>query len=101
MAGGENVYGDADQPYIEASKETIVVRAPDVVLEFHAGEKLSEEDKAALVADWDKFPALPAVKSGRVHIVTEDYALLPGPRVTQLARLLAGLLHPEAKLPEP
>jgi len=101
IAGGVNIYADADQAYLEASKETVVLRAPEVILEFHAGESLSPEERAQYVADWDRLSSLPAVAAGRVHLVTESYALLAGPRVTLTAHIIASLLHPEVEIPEP
>ncbi|MBN2310444.1 MAG: ABC transporter substrate-binding protein [Candidatus Hydrogenedentes bacterium] len=101
VAGGDNLYAGANQAYLEASKETIVAEAPDVILEFRAGEELSDEERARFVADWRQLPSLPAVAQGRVHVITEAYALIPGPRVPMLARRIAALLHPEARIPEP
>ncbi|MBI2434964.1 MAG: ABC transporter substrate-binding protein [Candidatus Hydrogenedentes bacterium] len=98
LAGGDNIYGDSTQRYLEASKETVVVKAPDVILEFHAGAHLSETDRAALVADWDALPSLPAVKEQRIYLLTESHALRPGPRVVEMAWKVARLLHPEADL---
>ncbi|MDQ1257768.1 MAG: Fe/B12 periplasmic-binding protein [Candidatus Hydrogenedentes bacterium] len=101
VAGGENIYADATEPYVEASKETVVLKAPDVVLEFHAGEALSDEEKARYVADWNGLPSLPAVKNGRVCQVMESHALRPGPRVAEIARIVARLLHPDAGIGAP
>lgn len=99
-AGGDNVYGDTTEPYFEASKETVVARAPDVVLEFHAGENLNESERAAFVADWHAMPTLPAVSAGRVYLVMESHAMRPGPRIGEIARHIATLLHPEVEWPE-
>jgi len=98
-AGGDNVYADSGNTYLEASKETIVMKAPDVIIEFHAGEALSPEEQAQYVNDWQQLPMLPAVKNGRVYLVLESHALRPGPRVAEIARILARLLHPDAELP--
>lgn len=98
LAGGENLYEEADRPYLEASKETAVLKAPDVVLEFHAGENLDDEEKRAYVADWAQLASIPAVRDGRIYILTESHALRPGPRLPEIARKIAGLLHPS---PEP
>lgn len=99
IAGGENIYGETDQRYLEASKETLVMKAPEVILEFHCGAQLAEEDKAALIADWQAMPSLPAVKDQRIYIITDSHALRPGPRIIEVARILAGLLHPGAEVP--
>jgi len=100
-AGGENIYADASMPYLEASKETIVVKAPEVILEFHAGERLEPEQQAKFVGDWQQLPSLPAVKHGRVYLVLDSHALRPGPRVGEIARIVARLLHPGIELPKP
>lgn len=101
IAGGDNIYQRSEIPYVEASKETLVVRAPDVVLEFHAGENLGLEEKAAFIADWAQLPSLPAQRNGRIYLITESYALRPGPRVALVARHIASVLHPEAPLRMP
>lgn len=99
-AGGDNIYGDTSEPYFEASKETVVARAPEIVLEFHAGEKLNEKERAAFIADWGAMPTLPAVHDERVYLVMESHAMRPGPRIGEVARRIALLLHPEVELPE-
>lgn len=96
LAGGDNIFRDTSEAYFEASKETVVMKAPEVILEFHAGERLSDAEKAAYIADWKGLPSLPAVGTDRIYIITEASALRPGPRVTEIAREIAGLLHPES-----
>ena len=95
IAGGENIFHDAHQAYLEASKESVVARAPEVIIEFHAGEKLSEEDQQRFREDWQTFASLPAVQQNRIYLVMESHALRPGPRVAEIARILARCLHPE------
>jgi iron complex transport system substrate-binding protein len=100
-AGGDNIYADAETNYPEASKETVVVKAPEVIIEFHAGEQLSPGEQAKYIADWRQLPSLPAVQKGRVCLITESYAVRPGPRVGEVARIVARKLHPEAAIPTP
>lgn len=99
-AGGANIYATGETTYLEASKETLVMKAPDLIIEFHPGEKLSEQDKAQYVADWSELSSIPAVRRGRIFIVTESHALRPGPRVAEIARILARIIHPEARVPK-
>ena len=93
-AGGENIFGDTDRAYFEASKESIVLRAPDVVLEFHAGEDLTETERALYAEDWEALSTLPAVRDGRVYLFHDSFGLRPGPRIGLTARRIAKLLHP-------
>jgi iron complex transport system substrate-binding protein len=37
---------------------------------------------------------LPAVRTGHIHILSDDRLLIPGPRVATAIRLLAETLHP-------
>jgi ABC-type Fe3+-hydroxamate transport system substrate-binding protein len=99
VAGGDNIYADAATTYPEASKETVVLKAPEVILEFHAGEKIDDAERRRFAEDWRQLPSLPAVQNGRVYVITEPHAVRPGPRIGEIARLLAGLLHPEAPTP--
>jgi len=94
-AGGDNLYRDADQPYIEASKETVVMRAPEAIIEFHAGETIPDAVQAQYLADWQQLSSLPAVRNHRIYLVTESHALRPGPRAPEIAAKLASLLYPD------
>jgi len=40
---------------------------------------------------------LGAVKSGRIYVVTESCAVIPGPRFVRTLELFAKLIHPEVK----
>jgi iron complex transport system substrate-binding protein len=95
LAGGRNVFSDAKGNWPTISKEALVMRGTEVILEL-SPEELTEEQRAALRADWNKLPSLPAVKTDRIYYLTGDYLLLPGPRVTQTAEAFARVLHPEA-----
>lgn len=101
IAGGENIFNDVNEPYFEASKETIVMRAPDVIVEFHSGESLTPDQQAQFVADWNELPSLPAVKNHRVLLFMESYGLRPGPRIGLTAKKLAAMLHPGVELAVP
>ena len=93
LAGGDNIFADASQPYLEASKERVLARAPEVIIELQPGAMLDDEARARMRAEWKAMPTLPAVQSGRIHILTEDYLLIPGPRIGQTARRLFEAIH--------
>jgi len=95
LAGGDNIFADASQPYLEASKERILARAPDVIIELQPGFSLDEDALARMRAEWKVMPTVPAVQSGRIHILTDDFLLIPGPRIGQTARRLFEAIHGE------
>jgi iron complex transport system substrate-binding protein len=98
VAGGDNVFHDTRGLYPTPSLEQVVKAAPEAIVDLQPG---ADATKAAECAkDWAQLGALPAVTNGRVLVVTDEYLLTPGPRLTQSARRLARLLHPEAKIYE-
>jgi len=94
LAGGENVFADIDKPYFEASKEEVVMRAPEVVIEFRPGESFTENQRQQLYNDWRRLETLPAVERARIYFIFDSHGLRPGPRIVEVARHIAGLLHP-------
>ncbi len=94
-AGGSNVFADATGAYPQVSKETLLVRQPEVVLELHPGG-LTDKAKTRLRADWTALADIPAVKQSRVYCLTNDFLLVPGPRVGQIAQAFADAVNAEA-----
>jgi iron complex transport system substrate-binding protein len=99
MAGGANVFADAPAAYPKVSLEEILARDPDVIVDM--GEMaetagVTEAQKRAVVDLWRRYPALAAVRAGRVHAVADDIFVVPGPRAADAAQAFARLLHPEA-----
>jgi len=95
IAGGRNIFADAPAPYPQISKESLIRRKPEVIIELRPNERPSAERWAQLRADWQRLAMLPAVRSGRIHIQNEDFLVIPGPRVVRAANLIAQRLHPE------
>ena len=85
---------DASGDYPTVSKETLLVRKPEVILEVNA-DGLSLDSGDRLIADWQVFGDLPAVRDGRIALLDEDYLLILGPRVGLTAVRLARAIHPE------
>ncbi len=95
-AGGINVLADLAQESVQVTTELLLTRAPDVILELHEGPVYSDAQRRRAVTDWDRLASVPAVKAGRVHIVSGDGLVVPGPRVAQAVERFARVLHPEA-----
>ena len=95
IAGGTDVFGDVSRESVQPSIETIIARAPEVILEVRVSD-LSPGELAKERAPWTTLSSIPAVKSGRIHILTGQYLVVPGPRVGQATEAIARALHPEA-----
>ena len=93
-AGGRDVLGDVARESLQMSVELLLARAPEVLVEVHPSGGWTPERLARERAVWAGLPALPAVRTGRIHILADDRLLIPGPRVTAAIRLLAETLHP-------
>ena len=93
IAGGDNIFGDVTLPYPEASSESLIKRAPEVIIEMRPGQKIAEGRRKEIVAEWNVFNTIPAVANHRVYVLTEDFLLIPGPRVAAAAWCLARIVH--------
>ncbi|MBN1765759.1 MAG: ABC transporter substrate-binding protein [Sedimentisphaerales bacterium] len=95
VAGGINIFADIQQPYPQISKETLVKRRPEVIIEAHPGETLDDKRQNELISDWQALGDIPAVTNNQIYFLTEDYLLIPGVRLGQTARRLTQVIHPE------
>lgn len=95
IAGGENVFQDVTLPYPEASKESLIKRAPEIIIELRPGEDLSDLRRSQIISEWNTLRGVPAISNHKVYVLTENFLLVPGPRVGLAARFLARTLHQE------
>ena len=94
LAGARNVNERRTTAVPILSPEGLLVLKPEAIVEvINADDGISAKDAEQL---WQRFDAIPAVKRGKVYILNDDFASIPGPRYIQLVEKLAGLLHPKA-----
>lgn len=101
IAGGINLMSDAGPAYPNVSLETVLGRNPEVILDRGDMAQESKQSAAhqASVRDlWKSLGTVEAVKHGRIYPISEDYWVVPGPRMVEAARALARFIHPEAGL---
>jgi len=96
IAGGTNVFADIRRESAQPSSETLLARAPAVILEIHEARTIAGADAARERATWAPFAAIPAVRNGRIHFLNGTYFTVPGPRVGLATEVFARTLHPEA-----
>jgi iron complex transport system substrate-binding protein len=98
MAGGRNIFADSPVAYPKVLHEEILARNPEVIIDMgeHADAAgLTHKQIQAEVALWRRFPNVRAVKNNRVYPISSGIFVVPGPRVVELARQFARMLHPE------
>jgi iron complex transport system substrate-binding protein len=96
IAGGTNVFADVERESVQPSHETLLVRAPEVVIELSATGLLPAADAEKERGVWSTLASVPAVRSGRILFLNGDYLVVPGPRLGMATEALARALHPEA-----
>ena len=96
-AGGDNVFHDLKQQSVQASTEMILARRPEVIIELRYGQSAKNSDPARDLRPWDVLGSVPAVRARRIHVLTGDQYVVPGPRIVDAARELARALHPDAR----
>jgi iron complex transport system substrate-binding protein len=97
IAGGDNVFADVKREAVEASSELVLSRRPDVILEIRAQAEAPAPEKVKADLDaWNALASVPAVRDGRIALLTDDRIVIPGPRVVEGTLTLARALHPDA-----
>jgi len=96
IAGGADVLADFQRQSVQMSTEMILARAPDVIVELQYGDSLRRAQLDEDLRVWNVLASVPAVRNKRVHLLTGDEFVVPGPRIVLAAGRLAAVLHPEA-----
>jgi ABC-type Fe3+-hydroxamate transport system substrate-binding protein len=92
LAGGVNAAGGLKTSWPQVDREMLLSLKPDVIIQLMPSPSPQERQQAAAV--WKQLPQIPAVAAGRVYVIDNWYALLPGWHVTDLAEQFAQCLHP-------
>lgn len=91
-AGGASISGDERTEWPQYSAETVIARAPDVIVVPTSSHGISGEGGGV--------PAVlhetPAVRNDRIARIDGDLLMRPGPRLVDGLEALARALHPEA-----
>jgi iron complex transport system substrate-binding protein len=95
IAGGQNVFEDVKRESVQPSSETMLRRAPDVLLELRATEPAGDYPGGDLGV-WNTLASIPAVRDRRLHSIVGDYVVVAGPRLAEGAEAVARTLHPDA-----
>lgn len=96
LAGGSDALADIARESVTMSTEMLLSRAPEVIIELHYGADLKLDRIDSERAVWNRLESLPAVKTGRVHLLVGSEFVVPGPRIVAAAERFARVLHPDA-----
>lgn len=93
-AGGVNAYTEK-MAFPMVTGEGLLHLAPEVIIDMVPDLDQRGLTEAQVQAQWQQLPDLPAVRHGCVHVFTDDFVVIPGPRFIQILEKMAKVLHPE------
>jgi iron complex transport system substrate-binding protein len=96
LAGGLSVPQGGTFGLANLSIESVMALRPDVIVEIGYGKSTTAELKQAALRRWHPFADIPAVRTGQIYVLNEDYSSIPGPRFTKLLWDFARLIHANA-----
>ena len=91
LGGGVNLAA-GPTPYPRFSREQVLAMAPEI---FIITSMARGETFTRVKAEWEKWPSMPAIASGRIHLVDSDLFDRASPRLVEGLELLAGIIHPD------
>jgi iron complex transport system substrate-binding protein len=100
IAGGINAL-DTKTQYPRISMETIISAEPDVLIDIgEMGESPADSDRRKAITNglWQRQTLVKAVRDGSVRVTTNEAFVVPGPRVVDVAELMANWFH---NVPQP
>ncbi|MCU0645138.1 MAG: ABC transporter substrate-binding protein [bacterium] len=95
LAGASNAFKDETIAYPILSAEGIIHLNPDFIIELVPQLERTGLHQSQLIHDWQSLPQIHAVKNNRITVMSQDYAVIPGPRFIQFLETLARTIHPE------
>jgi len=95
LAGGKNILSGAQGQYPKVSKEFIIHKSPEIIIEVGPKNILSREASKKRQQGWQIFSTIRAVKNKNIHFIGSDYILIPGPRLVNIIDDFVKAIHPE------
>jgi iron complex transport system substrate-binding protein len=95
MAGGINAFEDEKIAYPIVSAEGIIHLNPEFIIDLIPQLQQTGVSTTTLEKDWASLPQIDAVENNQVHILSQDYAVIPGPRFILFLEDLTRMIHPE------
>jgi iron complex transport system substrate-binding protein len=97
IAGGADDLANLHRPSYRIEWKRVLEFAPEVIALTCCGFGLARcEEEGEILATFEGFSELPAVRTGRVFATDgSQYFSRPGPRIVESLEILAHLIHPE------
>jgi len=93
LAGGENVAGQAQGPWIQFSIEELVDCDPEIIIvDSMHGTAVILPSEIKKITTWQ---GITAVKKDRIRLIDGDLVNRPGPRIVEGLEEMVKIIHPE------
>jgi iron complex transport system substrate-binding protein len=92
LAGGRNISEAEPMSYPVYSIETILSKAPEVIV---ISSMDSKKNYLNLIRRWENWKSIPAVRRSSIHVVDSDLTDRPTHRIVEGLEILAAMIHPE------
>ena len=89
VAGGSNICSDVAGAYPTVSSEVVFARKPEIIFELRPGENINDKNSEKLKQEWSFFKN----QKDLIVFITNDFAMVPGPRIVELAELFRKKLN--------
>ena len=95
LSGGKNIIGDSPSRYPKLSKEYIIEKSPEIIIEAGPKSNLSQQEIDLRIQEWNRFPTIKAVKKRQIYFIGANYILIPGPRLLKIIEQFSKAIHPK------
>jgi iron complex transport system substrate-binding protein len=95
ISGGKNILNNSMAKYPRLSKEYIIEKSPEIIIEAGPKSRLTKEQIEKRLSGWKRFPTIRAVQTDKVHYISADYMLIPGPRFLNILEQFSRVMHPD------
>jgi len=95
VSGGKNILHESMAKYPRLTKEYVIEKSPEVIIEAGPKSQLTPEQVKERLKGWKRFASIRAVQTGQLYYIGADYILIPGPRLLSILEQFSQVLHPE------
>lgn len=95
LSGGNNILRDSPARYPKLSKEYIIKKSPEIIIEAGPKSNLPQKEIDLRIQEWNRFPTIKAVQNEQIHFIGADYILIPGPRLLKIIERFSKAIHPD------
>ncbi len=97
IAGGQNAY-QGDMAFPTLSGEGIINLNPDIIIDIIPNLNEQSITQLSILNQWKESYDISATRNNQVHVLTDNYMVIPGPRFIQIIRQLLRIIHPNISL---